>query len=70
MRKYYSIKQKTTSCDCWVEADALDSLARTVYENSELIDIGVLDHNGDPIMAVEKKNPVGFVHHKSRKETF
>jgi hypothetical protein len=41
--------------------DGEDYLGRTVYEDHELIDIGVLDGNGNRIMARKKSDPVGFV---------
>ena len=46
--------------------NAEDYLARTVYEDRELIDIGVMDANGNPIMAMERMEPIGFVHHKPK----
>lgn len=41
--------------------DGENYLARTVHETHELIDIGVLDADGNKIMAREKLDPVGFV---------
>ena len=38
-----------------------DYLARTVYEEHELIDIGIVDRNGDKIMARKRTDPIGFV---------
>lgn len=61
MRKYVSVKPRM---DEYYEANAADSLARTVYENIDLVDIGVLDAEGNPVMAYEKMQPIGFVHHK------
>lgn len=42
-----------------------DYLARTVYEDHELIDIGIVDKNGEKIMARQKMDAIGFVrwHH-------
>jgi len=36
-------------------------LGRTVYEEHELIDIGIVDQNGDRIMARKRMDPIGFV---------
>ena len=35
--------------------------ARTVTEEEESIDIGVLDHEGKKLRAVKKRNPIGFI---------
>jgi hypothetical protein len=42
-------------------------LARTVFEDFELIDTGMLDASGNKIMAREKLDPVGFVRWASPK---
>lgn len=39
-------------------------LARTVHEDVDLIDIGVMDAKGNPIMARQRMDPVGFVRFK------
>lgn len=55
-------RNKIRSSEWWLDdADAKDSLARTVFEDHELIDIGITDKNGDPIMARQKRDSVGFV---------
>lgn len=36
-------------------------LARTVFESEELIDIGVLDANGEKVMARKKTDKIGFI---------
>jgi len=59
MRTY--ITRKATASDIDENTDAENYLARTVFESHELIDIGVLDHNGDPIMARERMDPIGYV---------
>jgi len=46
--------------------NAEDYLAKTVYEEIDLIDIGLLDSEGNAILARKKMDPVGFVHHKVR----
>jgi hypothetical protein len=45
--------------------DGENYLARTVYEDRELIDIGIVDANGEKIMARQKMDAIGFVrwHH-------
>ena len=63
MREYVSIKRRMGYIE--QEVDGEDYLSRTVYEDVELIDIGVMDHNGDPIMARKKMDPIGFVRFKS-----
>jgi len=35
-------------------------MARTVYEDDDIVDIGVLDANGNKIMAKAKKPRIGF----------
>lgn len=41
--------------------DAENYLGRTVYEDHELIDIGILDRDGNKVMARKRLDPVGFV---------
>ncbi|MHA6684485.1 hypothetical protein [Mesorhizobium sp. A556] len=41
--------------------DAENYPARTVFEEVELIDIGVMDSDGNPIMARKRLDPIGFV---------
>ena len=41
--------------------DAENYLARTVFESHELIDIGILDEDGNKIMAHEKMDAIGFI---------
>lgn len=48
------------------ELDAEDYLARTVYESHELFDIGILDEDGNRIMARQKMDPVGFIRWRER----
>lgn len=48
--------------------DAENYLARTVHEEFELIDTGVLDDSGDKIMARRKIDPVGYIRFKGEKE--
>lgn len=45
----------------WWEEPNLTSLAKTVYEEEELIDTGIIDEAGDKIMAKERKDRIGFV---------
>lgn len=52
------------SGDIESEVDAEDYLSRTVYEEFDLIDIGVMDKEGNPIMARKKMDPIGFVRRK------
>lgn len=41
--------------------NAENYLGRTVYEDHELIDIGILDRDGNKVMARKRLDPVGFV---------
>jgi hypothetical protein len=43
------------------DLDAENYLARTVYEEHELIDIGLLDSEGNKILARKRMDPVGFI---------
>lgn len=61
MRVYVSVRQKPRSADIGENTDGESYLARTVYEDFELIDTGVLDPGGNPIKAREKMDPVGFI---------
>lgn len=63
MRAYTSLRLKRARAEIDGEPliDAADYLARTVYENQELVDTGVLDQQGNPVMAYEKPNPIGYV---------
>lgn len=63
MRTYISVKPRLADYDR--DPDGEDYLARTVYEVEERVDIGILDADGNKIMAVEKKNPIGYVWRKS-----
>lgn len=62
MREYVVIKPKAdVALD---DARATDYLARTVYEDYELVDTGVLDQSGNKIMAHMRFDPVGYVRFK------
>lgn len=41
--------------------DGENFLARTVYEDHELVDIGVLDKDGNKVMARNRPDQVGFI---------
>lgn len=41
--------------------DGEDYLARTVFESHELVDIGILDEDGNKIMAHEMMDQIGFI---------
>ena len=43
------------------QVNAEDYLARTVHEEHELIDIGVMDSEGNKIMARRRMDPIGFI---------
>lgn len=43
------------------EVDGENYLSRTVYEPEELFDIGILDSDGNRVMARRRIDPIGFV---------
>jgi len=43
------------------EVDGEQYLSRTVYEPEELIDIGILDSDGNKVMARRRLDQIGFV---------
>jgi hypothetical protein len=57
MREY--VRYRAAKIDDGVDAE--DYLARTVHESHELIDIGILDEDGNRIMARQKMGAIGFV---------
>ena len=59
MSKVYVIRPRGADIDQNVDAE--NYLARTVIEDHELIDIGVLDKDGNQIMAHKRLDPVGFI---------
>lgn len=59
-RSYVTVR-RVRSADIDENVNGEDYLARTVYEDRELIDIGVIDKDGNPIMAHKKIDQVGFV---------
>lgn len=63
-KREYVIRRRMADIDDNVNAE--DYLARTVFENHELIDIGLLDAEGNPILVHEQMDPIGFVRHKPR----
>lgn len=66
MAREYIIRKPGTSDYEWWDTPNLDSLAKTVYETEELFDTGVVDSEGNKIMAKERKNPIGFVRFPAR----
>lgn len=66
-REYVIGKSNKPRSDEWrlEDADGKDCLARTVFEDHELIDIGLTDKNGEPIMARQKRDQVGYVRFNS-----
>lgn len=59
MREY--VFARPCAADIGDNVDGENYLARTVYEDHELIDIGVMDRDGNPIMARKRLDPIGFV---------
>ena len=62
--KQYFVRGKTRTRaaendEFWWEGNPCT--AREVIETEEEWDIGVLDHAGNPIMAREMKEPIGFI---------
>lgn len=62
-KQYVTVRR---SCDESYDADAMDHLARTVYEDHEMHDIGLTDSEGNKIMCREARNPIGFVWFRAR----
>lgn len=60
MARNYVVR-RVRSADIDENINGEDYLARTVYEGHELVDIGIVDKNGDPIMAHKKPDPIGFI---------
>lgn len=58
MKREY-LRIRSADIDGFVDGE--DYLARTVYECHDLIDIGILDEDGNKIMAREKMDAVGFI---------
>lgn len=67
MARSYVTVRRTRSADVDNMPDGENYLARTVFEDHELIDIGVMDKNGDPIMAHKRMDPVGFIRWKDKR---
>jgi hypothetical protein len=63
MAREYFTRRPMAERDWW-DANASDSLARVVIETEEVFDTGVLDENGNKVMAKEKKEPIGFIRFK------
>lgn len=63
MREYV-VRRRMADID--ENADGENYLARTVYEEIDLIDIGLLDSEGNAILVRKKMDQVGFIRHKPR----
>lgn len=50
-----------SSDDHW-KVEYYTPLSITLIEDREEIDIGLLDHKGDPVKVSPRRNPIGFVH--------
>lgn len=59
MAREYVVQRRAANIDENVNGE--DYLARTVHEDHELIDIGVMDAQGNRIMARRRMDPIGFV---------
>jgi len=53
------VRVKAASMDEFPDGE--NYLARTVFESHELIDIGLLDEDGNKIMAHEMMDQIGFI---------
>lgn len=63
MRRDYVIRPRAApepNGESW-GADGENYLARTVYEEHDLVDIGIMDPEGNPIMARKRIDPIGFI---------
>ena len=45
----------------WYDTPNLESTSRHVIETEEVIDTGIIDEDGNKIMAKERKEPIGFI---------
>jgi len=61
MGEYVRMRPRLADIDA--NPDGENYLGRTVYEDYELVDTGVLDANGNKVMARQKPDPVGFIRH-------
>ena len=59
MREYITLKPRSADIDENVNGEHY--LARTVHEDVELIDIGVVDADGNKIMARRRMDQIGFI---------
>lgn len=59
MAREYFIARRMADID--ENVDGENYLARTVHEEYELFDTGVVDASGQRIMARRKMDPIGFV---------
>lgn len=70
IRRYVKLAAKSSPIrSVWYEDEyydkneGLNTLAQMVYEPEyELIDTGLLDHDGNKIMIEERPSPIGFFH--------
>lgn len=62
MKQYVICRPRSADIDANVDAE--NYLARTVHEDHELIDIGLLDSEGNKVMAKKKMDQIGFVRWK------
>jgi hypothetical protein len=60
-RVYYSVRRGPRLADIDENVDGENYLGRTVYEDFELIDTGLIDEGGNKIMAHEKMDQIGFI---------
>jgi len=60
-RIYVTVKRKPKLADIDENVNAEDYLGRTVYEDYELIDTGLMDEDGNKIMAHQKMDQIGFI---------
>lgn len=63
MAREYISRRRMADID--LNVDGEEYLARTVYEDVNFIDIGLLDSEGNAILAREKMAPIGFIRHKA-----
>ncbi len=63
-QREYVIRRRMADID--ENVDGENFLARTVYEEIDFIDIGLLDSEGNAILARKKMSQVGFVRFKPR----
>lgn len=60
----YIIRRRAADIDSNIDGE--NYLAKTVHESEELINIGLLDSEGNKVMARRRMDPIGFIRHREK----